>query len=214
MSDYEDHQHDLEEEEIEAYCVNCKQKAIIENPSPVWTRRGAPGTRGFCSICGGVIFRMGKTEAHHNLTRPDPGQMLGAPQPGKTGRSVHSRYAAFINYAAADTQVATRLAEDLSRIGIPTWFKDGEEVDGSQWASGVHPALMECSHMVVVLSGSATASEPVRKNWAFFREHRKPVVVAQVGVCDVPDDLRTRPRFDFEQDYKLAFRAMIQALSG
>ena len=50
-----------DDEEIEAYCMTCKQKTPMENPEAIWTRRGAPGTRGTCSICGTTVFRMGKT---------------------------------------------------------------------------------------------------------------------------------------------------------
>ncbi len=217
MQDYDHHSDDPgldEQEPVEAYCVHCKQTVEMENPTPVWTRRGTPGTRGQCPICGNVIFRMGRTDAHNGLQRPDIGQMLGgAPHTVKKGR-VSTRYAAFINFSPADEEIAARIAEDLSKSGIPTWFAKEAEKDSSHWASGVHPALVECSHMVVVLSQSAANRSDVQQGWIYFRGQRKPVVVAQVAPCDVPDDLRSRPRFDFTADYKLAFRQMVQALAG
>jgi hypothetical protein len=68
--------------------------------------------------------------------------------------------------------------------------------------------------MVVVLSQSALDTTDVEENWRFFRERRKPVVIAQVQTCPVPDDLRRQPRFDFETDYKAAFRSLVQSLAG
>jgi hypothetical protein len=65
-----------------------------------------------------------------------------------------------------------------------------------------------------VLSADALRADQVQQGWEYFRGQRKPVVVAQVAPCDVPDDLRTRPRFDFAGDYKQAFREMVQALAG
>ena len=216
MQDHDPHDEDfeLEPEEIEAYCVHCKQTVVMEHPQPVWTRRGAPGTRGECPICANTIFRMGRTEAHNGLHRPEMGQLMGGlAKPGRKGH-VATRYAAYINYSPADEGMAARIAEDLSKSGIPTWYGPETGQDTEHWASGVHPALVECSHMVVVLSADALQAGQVQQGWEYFRGQRKPVVVAQVAPCDVPDDLRTRPRFDFAGDYKQAFREMVQALAG
>jgi len=211
-----DHQLDgeLEAEEIEAYCVRCKQVVLMSDPAPVWTRRGTPGTRGQCSICGTTIFRMGKTEAHDRLAKPDMGRVLGTPMPLRKGRSSQAKFAAYISYSLADSGLAARLAEDLSKAGIPTWFAPDAGVNKANWASGVHPALEECSHMVAILSEFALNTAELREEWAFFRSRRKPILVAQVSPCEIPDDLRTRPRFDFSEDYRTAFRELVQALSG
>ncbi len=211
-------------EEMEAYCVRCKQTVEMHNPTPVWTRRGAPGTRGECAICGTTVFRMGRTEAHRELSPPDVSHLLEISQPprrrGRRGEPVRRpaprvRPVAYINHSHSDIQVAAQLAEDLGRIGMATWFEpDPTASEQVSWASGVHPALEECSHMVVVLSQAALESEKVREGWRFFRDRRKPVIVALVALCEVPDELRSRPRFDFTQDYKSAFREMVQALTG
>ena len=47
----------------------------------------------------------------------------------------------------------------------------------------------------------------------FFRQQRKPIVVAQIDKVDPPDAIRRSPRFDFTAEYKRAFRQMIQALA-
>ena len=56
---------------LEAYCVKCKTKREIANPQPVYTSRGTPGTKGNCPVCGTALFRMGATEAHANLPKPE-----------------------------------------------------------------------------------------------------------------------------------------------
>lgn len=58
---------------MEAYCVKCKTKRIIENPQPAYTNSGSPGTRGTCAVCGTTVFRMGRTPAHEGIAPPDPG---------------------------------------------------------------------------------------------------------------------------------------------
>ncbi len=203
---------DIDEEEFEAYCVRCKQKVVMEQPTPVWTRRGTPGTRGTCEICGTTIFRMGRTDAHRGLIRPEMTRLMGEVKPAR--KRSQARFGAYINYAPDDETFAAKLAEDLSQVGVPTWLDPDPGSNNIRWASGVHPALEECSHMVVVLSKASLDSELVAKGWAFFRAERKPVLVAQIEPCEVPDDLRSRPRYDFTGDYKQVFREMVQVLSA
>jgi DNA topoisomerase-1 len=42
------------------------------DPQPVYTSAGAPGTKGSCPVCGTSLFRMGATEAHTGLPKPEP----------------------------------------------------------------------------------------------------------------------------------------------
>ncbi len=57
---------------MEAYCVKCKTKREMVDPTPVYTESGTPGTRGKCPVCGTNMFRMGYTPAHEGLPKPDP----------------------------------------------------------------------------------------------------------------------------------------------
>jgi DNA topoisomerase-1 len=57
-------------EPIQAYCVACKTKRDLTNPEPVYTKTGAPGTRGTCAVCGTKLFRMGTTPAHDQIEKP------------------------------------------------------------------------------------------------------------------------------------------------
>jgi pimeloyl-ACP methyl ester carboxylesterase len=45
------------EEEIEAYCVKCKQKCIIAGPQPTVMKNGRNAVEGTCSVCGTHLFR-------------------------------------------------------------------------------------------------------------------------------------------------------------
>ncbi|MCC6904827.1 MAG: hypothetical protein IT326_03225, partial [Anaerolineae bacterium] len=100
-------------EEVEAYCVHCRQVVEMERPTPIWTRRGAPGTRGECAVCGTTIFRMGRTEAHRGLRSPEIRTMVGEETTARRPRAGIPRLAAFINYAAIDAELARRVADDL-----------------------------------------------------------------------------------------------------
>jgi len=56
---------------MEAYCVKCKTKRDITEPQAVFTASGTPATKGKCPVCGTTLFRMGETEAHAGLPRPE-----------------------------------------------------------------------------------------------------------------------------------------------
>jgi DNA topoisomerase I len=56
---------------MEAYCVKCKTKREMVNPVAVFTATGGPATKGQCAVCGTNLFRMGETEAHAGLERPE-----------------------------------------------------------------------------------------------------------------------------------------------
>lgn len=202
---------DLDEvEDIEAYCVRCKQKTYMENPLPVWTKRGTPGTRGVCEICGTTTFRMGMTDAHRHLTKPDMDEIL--PQSGEAPRKgINAQYTTYINHSPDDREFAARLAEDLTKMGIPSYATPEERGD-INWAGGIHPALAESKNMIVVLSDKGAKEDKVESSWTLFKQQRKSIVVALVNEVEVPDDLRRSPRYDFSDNYKAAFRQMIQTL--
>lgn len=69
---------------MEAYCARCKTKREMTAPTPVFTAKGAPATRGVCPVCGATLFRMGATPAHEGLTPPAETQPLARSQSRKT----------------------------------------------------------------------------------------------------------------------------------
>lgn len=204
---------DYEAEDIEGYCMRCRASVIIEDPLAVWTRKGQPAVRGLCPTCGGVVFRMGRTELHDGSRRPD------AVQVGDEGRRSRPRLARdtiYINYAEADEELAQQLAADLEKAGLAVWLHEHiSETDPVRWAGGVHPALKQCARMVLVLSAQALEEGKVRAAWSFFRDKRKQVIIAQVSDgIEPPDAIRRSPRFNFAADYRRAFREMMQYLGG
>ncbi len=56
---------------MEAYCVKCKTKREMAEPTPVFSANGTPATKGRCPVCGTTLYRMGRTEAHAGLPAPE-----------------------------------------------------------------------------------------------------------------------------------------------
>ncbi len=207
-----DDMHEFEDElDIEAYCVRCRESVTVENPQAVWTRKGMPATRGECPICGGTVFRMGKTDAHQRSERPSP-VVVGDSNKRKLPQL--ERDTVYVSFAESDREFAQSLADDLNNVGVTAWLHE-IEADEVKWAGGVHPALKQCHRMVLVLSPAAVDDAQVTATWQFFRTQKRPVVIAQVDMQAAPPDaIRRSPRFDFASDYKSAFRQMLHALSG
>ena len=44
---------------MEAYCVKCKAKKEMKEPTAVTMKNGKPATQGTCPKCGGKVFRIG-----------------------------------------------------------------------------------------------------------------------------------------------------------
>jgi RNase P subunit RPR2 len=47
---------------VEAYCVKCRKKVTMKNPTQVTMKNGRPATKGTCPVCGTTLFRIGKSQ--------------------------------------------------------------------------------------------------------------------------------------------------------
>lgn len=201
--DFEDAPDDLDDspEPIEAYCVRCREMVEMDEPMAVWTRRGMPATRGDCPICGGTVFRMGRSVMHERsgTTEAQPRIKL-------------ARETVYLAFAAVDAPAAEGLAAALERVGVACWLHDDAVDGGVNWAEGVHPALSACARLIFVLTDAGLRDAKVEAAWQYFREKRKPILVAQYAAVAPPDDLRRRPRFDLRRKDKTAFRQLLEAL--
>lgn len=68
---------------MEAYCVKCREKREIKDPIAEYNKAGAPVTRGTCSVCGTKVYRMGRTDAHDGLPKPEVARKTKKEQPRK-----------------------------------------------------------------------------------------------------------------------------------
>jgi len=200
--------HEEEDAVVEAYCVRCREMVELERPVAVWTRRSVPAMRGECPLCGGSVFRMGRTEAHTHLNRPS------AVRVATHTRAKLPQETVYINHAADAVDFAAQLAADLTQLGVACWMHTNENETDDHWAGGVHPSLTECARMILVISAGSASAADVEAAWQFFRAKNKPILIAQTIPLGPPDALRRRPRFDFTGDYRLAFRQLWQALDG
>jgi predicted RNA-binding Zn-ribbon protein involved in translation (DUF1610 family) len=43
-----------------AYCLKCRAKREMRNPTPTKLKNGRPATKGTCPNCGTTMYRIGK----------------------------------------------------------------------------------------------------------------------------------------------------------
>lgn len=46
---------------MQAYCMKCRAKVDIKNPTSITMKNGRPATQGECPKCGTKVFRIGKS---------------------------------------------------------------------------------------------------------------------------------------------------------
>lgn len=199
----------FDDDPIEGYCMSCRDTVEIEDAQAVWTRKGQAATKGVCSVCTGTVFRMGSTYLHDAARRPDP-VVVGDEGKDKRIRPKLTRDTVYVSFSPPDAATAQQLAADLEKSGFATWLHAA--ADRVNWSGGVHPALQECGNLVVVLSQAAIDDESVAASWSFFRDKRKPIVIAQVASVTPPDPLRRSPRYDVATDYKAALRQIVRVV--
>ncbi len=69
---------------LQAYCMKCKTHRDMENTEAIFLSNGTPATRGKCAVCGTTLVRMGATEAHEGLPKPE---ITKSPAKKKTKKS-------------------------------------------------------------------------------------------------------------------------------
>ncbi|MDX1616423.1 MAG: type I DNA topoisomerase [Candidatus Promineifilaceae bacterium] len=114
---------------IEGYCLRCKEKRIIENPRPVWAANGSPATRGTCPVCGTNMYKVGRTEAHESLPKPEKkekrsGKLVIVESPAKArtiGRYLGRNYKVMSSVGHIRDLLKSRLSVDVANDYEPEY---------------------------------------------------------------------------------------------
>ena len=63
--------------------MKCKTKREMSEPQATFNAKSSPVTIGTCPVCGTKLYRMGRTEAHAELTPPEKPAKVEKPRHGK-----------------------------------------------------------------------------------------------------------------------------------
>ena len=68
-------------------------------------------------------------------------------------------YSCFLSYSAADSEFASRLTEDLTVAGVPTWLDSRDLKTGSRFTREIYRALDRQDKLLLVLSRASVKSQ-------------------------------------------------------
>jgi hypothetical protein len=93
--------------------------------------------------------------------------------PPRNKRSSRAPQEVFISYAHQDLPFVRKLAADLRRRGIHTWYSKRHVAGAQQWLDDIGAALDRCDWLIVILTPAAVASLWVKREVGFaFNEKR------------------------------------------
>ena len=93
----------------------------------------------------------------------------------------------FLSHSVKDRRFARRLANFLSRQGIPVWYSEHKIVGAEQWHDEIGAALQRCDWFAVLLSPHSVRSRWVKRELVYalsdarYAERIVPVLYKQ---CD------------------------------
>ncbi len=88
----------------------------------------------------------------------------------------------FVSHATEDGQVAVDVTAELQRQGVGTWLATRDIQVGENYAAQIHDAIVESSHLVVLLSPASIESVHVQREVNLALDQGKallPVLVSQ-----------------------------------
>lgn len=115
----------------------------MNDPQPVFTSTGTPGTKGTCEVCGTNMYRMGRTEAHEGMeppedtrrrkkTPPRNGKLVIVESPAKArtiGRYLGDEYQVMASVGHVRDLLRSKLSVDVENDFQPRYRVPNEKRD-------------------------------------------------------------------------------------
>jgi DNA topoisomerase I len=120
---------------VEAYCMKCKTKREIVDPIASFNAAGAPITRGTCGVCGTTLYRIGKTDAHAGMIKPEKierrsGKLVIVESPAKAktvGRFLGKGYTVRASVGHVRDLLRSQLSVDVENEFTPKYRVPNEK---------------------------------------------------------------------------------------
>lgn len=120
---------------------------------------------------------------------------------------------AFISYSRDDSEFALRLAQDLKAAGAKVWLDQLDIKPGTSWDNAIEDALLEATHILIILSPASSRSSNVRNEISYALEQGKIIIPVLYTECIVPLQLQRNQRIDFRADYARGLAALLSHLN-
>ena len=180
-------------EAVEAYCVKCREKRVMDQPRAEITPTGRVGTKGVCPVCGTTMYRPGETPAHAGLARPS----AEAAQAARKAQKAESRPSAKAAAPKAKASAGASATAKASKKAAPAKGGKRGALTMARSSSAAFPATMRGGKLVIVES-PAKARTISRFLGGGYR------VKASIG--HVRDLLKSQLSVDVEHDFAPKYR--------
>lgn len=115
--------------------MKCKTKREIVDPVASYNKVGAPVTRGTCGVCGTPLYRLGKTEAHEGMPKPEKvnprsGKLVIVESPAKAktvGRFLGKGYTVRASVGHVRDLLRSQLSVDVENDFTPKYRVPNEK---------------------------------------------------------------------------------------
>ena len=120
---------------MQAFCMKCKTKREIVDPKASFNAAGAPVTRGTCGVCGTTLYRIGRTEAHAGMVKPEKidkrsGKLVIVESPAKAktvGRFLGKGYTVRASVGHVRDLLRSQLSVDVENNFAPKYRVPNEK---------------------------------------------------------------------------------------
>ena len=125
----------------------------------------------------------------------------------------------FISYSSKDRQFVSRLAKDLSHLGIKVWLDDWEIDVGDNIVKKINSGLLNNQYLIIVFSPNSVTSQWVQeelsaKLYEDFTNREVSILPILIQDCEIPPLLKSRRFADFRADYYFGFRTLAKRILG
>jgi len=103
--------------------------------------------------------------------------VTGAPPPASDAQALRL----FVSHSSEDGQAAVDVTAELGRRAVTTWLATRDIQVGENYAAQIYEAIVDCTHLLVLLSPSSVASAHVQREVNLALDQGKvilPIVVA------------------------------------
>jgi DNA topoisomerase-1 len=115
--------------------MKCRTKREIIDPQASFNAAGAPVTRGTCGVCGTTLYRIGKTEAHEGMIKPEKvnrrnGKLVIVESPAKArtvGRFLGKGYTVRASVGHVRDLLRSQLSVDVENNFVPKYRVPNEK---------------------------------------------------------------------------------------
>jgi DNA topoisomerase-1 len=115
--------------------MKCKTKREIVDPQASFNAAGAPVTRGTCGVCGTTLYRIGRTEAHAGMVKPEKvdkrsGKLVIVESPAKAktvGRFLGKGYTVRASVGHVRDLLRSQLSVDVENDFAPKYRVPNEK---------------------------------------------------------------------------------------